>query len=117
TAELVSQRDTQAADIATREEDLRYRRGRLNDVQQQRSAIEVELAQKNMSAQNLRERIQQKYQLNLDDIRSECITITIADEGAPKVQTLTPEEMASSGAATDWNAVAEQVSALQKRLD
>jgi chromosome segregation protein len=33
------------------------------------------------------------------------------------VQTLTPEEMASSGAATDWNAVAEQVSALQKRLD
>ena len=41
----------------------------------------------------------------------------IADEGPAKVQTLTPEEMAASGAATDWNAVAEQVDALQKRLD
>jgi len=50
-------------------------------------------------------------------VRSECITITIADEGPPKVQTLTPEEMATSGAATDWNAVAEQVNALQKRID
>ena len=37
--------------------------------------------------QNLRERIQQKYHLNLDDIRSECITITFADEGPAKVQT------------------------------
>ena len=59
-----------------------------------------------MCVQNLRERIQQKYQVNLDDVRSECITITYADEGPAKVQTLTPEEMAASGAATDWNAVA-----------
>ena len=77
----------------------------------------MELAQKNMSVQNLRERIQQKYHVNLDDVRSECITITYADEGPAKVQTLTPEEMAASGAATDWNAVAQQVEALQKRLD
>jgi chromosome segregation protein len=79
--------------------------------------MDVELAQKNMSVQNLRERIQQKYHVNLDDIRSECITITYADEGPAKVQTLTPEEMAASGAATDWNAVAQQIEALQKRLD
>ena len=39
---------------------------------------------------------------------------TYADEGPAKVQTLTPEEMATSGAATDWNAVAQQVEALQK---
>jgi len=70
-----------------------------------------------MSVQNLRERIQQKYQVNIDDVRSECITITYADEGAPKVQTLTPEEMAAAGAATDWNAVTQQVGALQQRLD
>ena len=38
-----------------------------------------------MSVQNLRERIQQKYHVNLDDIRSECITITYADEGPAKV--------------------------------
>jgi chromosome segregation protein len=33
------------------------------------------------------------------------------------VQTLTPEEMAASGAATDWTAVADQVGSLQKRID
>ncbi|MGC3956869.1 MAG: hypothetical protein QM813_02545 [Verrucomicrobiota bacterium] len=59
-------------------------------MQEQRGSYEVELAQKNMAAQNLRERIQQKYHLNLDDIRSECITITYADEGPAQVQTLTP---------------------------
>ena len=117
TAELVSQKETQDQGIATREENLRELRRRLNDVQQQRSGIEVELAQKTMSAQNLRERIQQKYQVNLDNVRSECITITIADEGPARVQTLTPEEMAASGAATDWTAVADQIGALQTRLD
>jgi len=96
---------------------LREERKRLSDIQTQRSAIDVELAQKAMAVQNLRERIQQKYQLILDDIRSECITITFADEGAPKVQTLTPDEMAAAGAATDWAVVAEQVAALQRRLD
>src|SRR2546427_13292650 len=70
-----------------------------------------------MSVQNLRERIQQKYHVNLDDVRSECITITFADEGPAKVHVMTPEEMAASGAATDWNAVAEQVTALQARID
>jgi chromosome segregation protein len=117
TAELMAQRDSQANDIAGREEELREQRRRLMECQNRRGALEVELAQKNMAVQNLRERIQQKYQVNLDDVRSECITITIADEGPPKVKTLTPEEMAASGASTDWNAVAEQVTGLQKRID
>ena len=52
-----------------------------------------------------------------DSIRSECITITVADEGPAQVHTLTPEEMAQSGAATDWDAVASQVSTLQTRID
>jgi chromosome segregation protein len=117
TAGLVEQKSAIDADVASREENLRGQRGRLTSLQQQRGALDVELAQKNMSVQNLRERIQQKYQINIDDVRSECITITYADEGAPKVQTLTPEEMAAAGAATDWNAVSEQVSAMQKRLD
>src|SRR5205814_4600888 len=54
---------------------------------------------------------------NLDDVRSECITITYADEGPAKVHVMSPEEMAAGGAGTDWNAVAQQVEALQKRLD
>src|SRR5437879_1734139 len=70
-----------------------------------------------MSVQNLRERIDQKYHVRLDDVRSECITITFADEGAPKVHVMTPEEMAATGGATDWNAVAQEVAALQTRIE
>jgi len=116
-AELLSQKQAQETDTASRDENLRGQRNRLTELQNQRGTLDVELAQKNMSVQNLRERIQQKYHVNLDDVRSECITITFADEGPAKVQTITPEEMAASGAATDWNAVAQQVEALQKRLD
>ncbi|MEY2430025.1 MAG: chromosome segregation protein [Verrucomicrobiota bacterium] len=116
-AELAGRKQSQEADITEREGALRERRQRLTELQQKRGAIEVELAQKNMSVQNLRERIQQKYHVNLDDVRSECITITYADEGAAKVHVMTPEEMASSGAATDWSQVAEQVTALQARID
>ncbi len=116
-AELLDNKGTQDAAVSEREESLREQRRTLAERQQQRGGIEVELAQKNMQVQNLRERVQQKYQINLDDVRSECITITYADEGPAKVQTLSPEEMAAAGAATDWNAVAEQVAALQKRVD
>jgi chromosome segregation protein len=116
-AELLGQKNSQETEVSSREETLRSQRGRLTELQNQRGGIEVELAQKNMSVQNLREKIQQKYHVNLDDVRSECITITYADEGPAKVQTLTPEEMAASGAATDWNAVTQQIEALQKRLD
>lgn len=116
-AALMQQCQALETDIAGRDEALRAQRQRLTELQQRRGAIEIELAQKQMSTQNLRERIQQKYQLKLDDIRSECITITIADSGPAKVETLTPEEMAARGLATDWVTVAEQVVVLQQRLD
>jgi chromosome segregation protein len=116
-AELEAQKNAQESEIGTREESLREHRRRLTDLQQQRGAVEVELAQKQMATENLRQRVREKYQINLDDVRSECITITIATEGPPRIQTLTPEEMAANGAATDWEAVAEQVGALQTRLD
>jgi chromosome segregation protein len=115
--EMLSQKQALEEHIQTEDGVLREQRRRLGDLQQQRGTIEVELAQKNMAAQNLRERIREKYQLNLDDIRSECITITLADEGPAQVHTMTPEEMAASGAATDWEAVAAQVSQLQARID
>jgi chromosome segregation protein len=116
-AELLGRKNSQETEISSRDEILRSQRGRLTELQNSRGALDVELAQKNMSVQNLREKIQQKYHVNLDDIRSECITITYADEGAAKIQTLSPEEMAASGAGTDWNAVSQQVEASQKRLD
>jgi chromosome segregation protein len=117
TAELAGRKNSLEAEISSRDENLRTQRSRLTELQNQRGALDVELAQKDMSVQNLREKIQQKYHVNLDDVRSECITITYADEGPAKVQTLTPEEMAASGAAMDWNAVTQQVETLQKRLD
>jgi chromosome segregation protein len=117
TNELVGQKQSCEAEITTRDETLREQRRRMTELQEKRGALEVELAQKNMAVQNLTERIQQKYQVNLEAVRSECITITIAVEGPAKVHVLTPEEMAANGAATDWNAVAEQVTALQKRLE
>jgi chromosome segregation protein len=117
TAELLSQKQAQQGEITSHDENLRTQRGSLAGLQDQRGTLDVELAQKNMSVQNLRERVEQKYHVNLDDIRSECITITFADEGPAKVHTLTPEEMAANGASTDWDAVTQQVEALQKRLD
>jgi len=117
TAELLAQKQFQETDVIAREEQLREQRRQLTQLQEQRGTLDVELAQKNMSVQNLRERIQQKYHLNLDDVRSECITITFADEGAAKVHVMSPEEMAAAGAATDWNAVQQQTEALQQKLD
>ncbi|HTY86236.1 MAG TPA: chromosome segregation protein SMC [Candidatus Acidoferrum sp.] len=116
-AELSARKQAQETDVTAREENLRGQRNRLTQLQEQRGALDVELAQKNMSVQNLRERIQQKYHVNLDDVRGECITITFADEGPAKVHVMTPDEMAASGAATDWTAVARQIEALQQRLD
>jgi chromosome segregation protein len=114
---VLAQKQSQEAEIASREEGLREQRRQLAETQEHRGSIEVELAQKEMSVQNLRERIQQKYHVQLDTVRSECITITFAEEGPAKVHVLTPEEMAAAGAATDWAVVAQQVEALQKRLD
>jgi chromosome segregation protein len=116
-AQLQAEKESQDSEVVAREENLRGQRRRLTELQQQRSALEIELAQKNMAVENIRQRVREKYQLNIDDVRSECITITIADEGPAKVETLTPDEMAARGAATDWDTVAEQVSAMQRRID
>jgi chromosome segregation protein len=116
--EFSDQKQAQENAIGAREQELREERRRLTEIQQQRGGLEAELAQKNMSIQNLRQRVFEKYQVNLDDIRSECITIIDASEGGqPKVETLTPEEMAAIGASTDWNKVAEEVVALQSRVE
>jgi len=115
--QLLTEQEALEEQIATADGGLREQRRSLSDLQQQRGAHEVELTQKSMVVQNLRDRIREKYQINLDDIRSECITITLVDEGPAKVHTLTPEEMAQSGVATDWEEVGRHVGALQARID
>ncbi|HNT15285.1 MAG TPA: chromosome segregation protein SMC [Verrucomicrobiota bacterium] len=116
-ADLLVHKQQQEQAVAASDETLREQRRRLTQLQEQRGAVEIELAQKTMAAQNLRERIHQKYQLQLDDVRSECITITYADEGPAKVEVLSPEEMAASGAGVDWEMVARRVGELQTKLE
>lgn len=116
-ADLEAQRDTHAAELSAREEALRGLRAELAELQDARGTEEVALAERRVNLQNLCERMQQKYQVRLEDVQSECIRITFADEGPAKVVVVTPEEMAAAGVATDWDAVAAQVAALQRRLD
>lgn len=116
-ADLGAQRDAHAAELAAREDALRELRREAAALQEQRGAEDVALAERRLTVQNLRERIQQKYQVALEDVRSECIRITFADEGPAKVVVVTPEEMATAGVATDWDAVAAQIAALQQRID
>ena len=111
------ERTQREAALAQVEADLRAARQRLAGLQERRSRLEIERAQHQLQIENLCRRIEEKYQVRLQDVRSECITITYADEGPARVQVLTPEEMAQAGLATDWDAVARQVEALQKRLD
>ncbi|MBX3744766.1 MAG: chromosome segregation protein SMC [Verrucomicrobiae bacterium] len=116
-AELNGQRGEMDGEVREREGVLRDQRARHADLQARRGQLEIELAQRRMAMENLVSRIWEKYQVRLEEVRSECITITVADEGPPRVHVVTPEEMAASGAATDWEAVAGQVGAMQRRVD
>ena len=114
---LIERKTTQEAEVSSREENLRTDRSQLMQAQTRRGQLEIELTQKTMGVENLRERIQSKYQVSLDEIRSEAIRITLADEGPAAVETLTLEQMAAAGLSTDWGAVATQVAVLQKKVD
>ncbi len=116
-SELAEEKRFQEGEIQSREEQLRERRTQVTSLQTRRGQLEVELTQKGMAVLHLRERIQSKYQVNLDDIRGEGIKITLADEGPARVETLSTEDMAAAGLATDWDAVGTQVAALQRRVD
>jgi len=114
---LTTQRAAQEGDLQMREEGLKENRRKLETNQERRSALDVELAEKNMTAQNLIERVQQKYQLNLEEIRGECITITWADAGQATVETVSTDELESQGMTTNWEDVEKQVGLLQEKLD
>lgn len=116
-ADLLAARDRQSAELSAREDNLGAIRRRMSELQEERSKLEVELAQRQMSIRNLLDNIMQRYQVDLNEVRSECITITFADEGPAKVVVLTPEEMQAAGVSTDWDAVAAQIAALRKKMD
>jgi chromosome segregation protein len=103
------QRQEVATGIEHAETELKAVRLQAAAAQQQKSGFDVALAQKLMGLSQLRERVQNRYQLNLDEIPADAITITIADTG-PAVTEQVPRP-------TDWDAIEQQVVELQSRLD
>lgn len=89
----------------------------LEQNQRQKHELELSLAQDELQAENICRRIEEKYQINLLDIRGEAITITETLEGQTQTKTLSPEEMQQAGVAADWEAVARQIRLLQQKLD
>ncbi|HVM61827.1 MAG TPA: chromosome segregation protein SMC [Verrucomicrobiae bacterium] len=106
---LQHQRAEVATGISQAEEELRAVRKQASDAQSQKSGLEIQLAQKRMEAQNLKDRVWQKYQVNVEDVRGETINITIADQG-PAITEQVPMPV-------DWDAIELQVTEMQSKLD
>jgi len=117
TQQLLGDRKFQEGEIQSREEQLKERRARVAALQNQRSQTEVELAQKTLTLENLRVRLQEKYQVALEDIRPEAVRIQPSDEGLAKVELVPVDVMEQQGWTTDWDAVAAQIQALQRKVD
>jgi chromosome segregation protein len=105
---LQHQRAEVATGIDHAEAELKTLRQQAADAQQQKSGFDVQLAQKRMEIQNLKDRVWQKYQVNVEDVRGDSITITVADHG-PAVSEQVPLP-------ADWDAIEAQAAEMQSRL-
>ncbi|MGD0016698.1 MAG: hypothetical protein ABSC38_04165, partial [Verrucomicrobiia bacterium] len=108
-AGLQHQRTEVATGIQHAEDELRAIRKQASEAQERKSGFDVALAQKRMEIQNLKDHVWQKYQANLDEVHSDAITITVADQG-PAVSQQVPVE-------TDWDAIEQQAAEMQSKLD
>jgi chromosome segregation protein len=115
--QLLGDRKFQEGEIHSREEQLKERRGRVALLQTQRGQLEVELAQKTLTLENLRARIQEKYQVVIEDIQPAGLRIQPSEDGLSKVEVVPLEIMEQQGLTTDWDAVAAQIQALQRKVD
>ena len=108
-AGLQHQRNEVAAGINQAEDELRALRLQAAEAQNKKSGFDVALAQRRMEIQNLKDRVWQKYQLNVEDLPSDTLTITVAD-GGPVVS----EQVQLP---TNWDAIEAQAAELQTKLD
>jgi chromosome segregation protein len=108
-AGLQHQRNEVATGIDQAEQELRALRKQASEAQEQKSALDLQLAQKRMEIQNLKDRVWQKYQVNVEDVRADVMTITVADQG-PAISEQVPLP-------TDWDAIEQQVAEMQSKLD
>ena len=95
--ELLEQKTAADQKVEEREESLRSVRTELSDSQERRSQLEVELAQNNMMVENLCERMQEKYQIDLREVEVQHIKTTETDSGEIEIVVSTLEEMEAEG--------------------
>jgi len=108
-AGLEHQRTEVATGVAHAEADLKALRQKAYDAQQQKSGLDVQIAQKRMEVSQLKERVLQKYQVNVEEVPPDAITITVADQGPAITEQVSRQ--------TDWDAVESQVAEMQTKLD
>ena len=108
-AGLQHQRSEVATGVEHAESELKELRKQASEAQEQKSGFDVALAQKRMEIQNLKERVWQKYQVNIEDVRGDTINITVADKG--------PAVTEQVSMTTDWDAIEAQVAEMQSRID
>ena len=108
-AGLENQRGEVVAGVTHAEAELKALRQKAYEAQQQKSGFDIQVAQKRMETGQLKDRVWQKYQVNVEDIQPDAIIITVADQG-PAITEQVPRE-------TDWDAVEAQVAEIQTKLD
>ena len=116
-ASLVGQKQEQEASVSERENLLREQRRLLDEIQSRRSQLDVDLARKQSSIENLLKRMDERYQIDLSEVRSEHITVTVSEDGKPSSEVLTSEDLDAYGVGTDWDEVRERVATLQQKID
>ena len=117
-AELTQDRNKQAADAERREMELSDKRNSLTEMQERKGEIEVEVTQKQMKQEQLVDRIQEKYDLDLREVQGDVTTINITADGQTTTETITTEESnAETEVPTDWGTVRTQVGEMQSKID
>lgn len=114
---LLEQKTAADQKVEEREESLRSVRTELSESQERRSQLEVELAQNNMMVENLCERMEAKYQIDLREVEVQHLKTTETDSGEVEITLATLEEMEAEGLETDWESVEDKVAELQDRVD
>ncbi|MBT5926397.1 MAG: chromosome segregation protein SMC, partial [Verrucomicrobia bacterium] len=117
TAGLVAQKREQDEAIQQRDSILTEHRQRLNEVQNRKGVLEVELAKKLSKLENLCKRIEERYQILLDEVQIENINLAAPPDGETEDEAESTPEPEVFDEETDWTEVRERVKALQKKMD
>ncbi len=117
TAALVTRKREQDEAIQERDGILTEHRQRLSEVQNRKGALEVELAKKLSKLENLCKRIEERYQISLDQVEMKPIHTIPVPEGESDNDSPESTDLEVEVEEVDWNEVRERVQALQKKMD